>query len=514
MKTVRQAASDKRKGKVYLVGAGPGRSDLITVRGAEVLKFADCIICDKLANPALFNFARSDAEIIYVPKRIGSGSFTQDEINNLLLEKAFAGKTVVRLKGGDPCIFGRGAEECLALAEAGIDFEIVPGVTAAVAAAEYAGILLTNRECSSQVVFVTGREADEKQKSNIDWNWLAGFRGTIVFYMALGNLEYIAEQLVKNGMEEDTHTAVIVNATGAGQKVVKASLREAADRCRKEKIEPPAIVVIGAAAEGNEQLNWFAKKPLFGKSIVVTRDRQGNTDFAARIIIEGGNPIEFATIKFRPLTESGRFLQALAKLSEYDWIIFTSANGVTIFFDVLQRLGKDARTFGSAKIAAIGSETAGKLSEFGIKADFVPRVFTGEELAKQLLGYANLHSKKVLLLRSASVSKELDEILEQTRAKVDDVPVYAIEAEKSSCSGLVKEIGGGKIDWLTFASPSSVRSFFEQIRADFINSSNVKVASIGPVTSKELESLGVKIDVQAEEHTIDGLLAAIKGIYE
>ena len=511
MKTFYQAASDKRKGKVYLVGAGPGRPDLITVRGAEVLKSADCIICDKLVNPALLNFARSDAEIINVPKRIGSGSFTQEEINKLLIEKACSGQTVARLKGGDPCIFSRGAEECLALAEAGIDFEIVPGVTAAVAAAGYAGIFLTNREYSSQVVFVTGREADEKQNSNIDWDRLAGFRGTIVFYMALGNLEYISEQLIKNGMEEDAHTAVIADATGAGQRVVKASLGQIADRCSEEKIEPPAIVIIGSAAEGNERLNWFAKKPLFGKNIVVTRDRQGNTDFAARIIIGGGNPIEFATIKFRPLTESSRFLQAPAKLSEYDWIIFTSANGVNIFFDVLQRLGKDARTFGSAKVAAIGSETADKLSACGIRADFVPSVFTSEELAKQLICYANLNGKKVLLLRSASASKELGEILEQAKAKVDDVPVYAIEAEKSDCSSLIKRISEGEIDWLTFASPSSVRSFFEQIRADLINSSNVKVASIGPVTSRELENLGVRIDVQAAEHTIDGLLAAVKG---
>jgi len=501
------------KGFVYLVGAGPGRADLITVRGAEVLKKADCIIYDKLANPALLRFAPKDAEIIPVPKRVGPGSFTQQEINEVLIEKAAEGKSVVRLKGGDPCIFGRCTEEAVLCAEAGIDFEIVPGVTAGIAAGDYTGIILTDREYSSQVVFVTGHEAEGKQKSSIDWDLLARFRGTIVFYMAVGNLGFIAKQLMDNGMAGATPAAVVADATFPTQRVVKAPLAAISDTCKRQEIEPPAVVVIGAAADSDMRLNWFMKKPLFGKTIVVTRDVQGNARFAAKIIQQGGSPIEFPTIEIRPLTRANEFLRALAKFSEYDWVIFTSANGVLIFFDCLCELGKDGRVFGSAKVAAIGSETAAKLAEFGIKADFVPDVFTGEELGKQLLKAENLRAKAVLLLRSRLASEELPELLRQGGAKVDDVPVYDIVTVTGRSARLVEKIAQGKIDWLTFASPSSAKAFFEHIPPDSVSSSSVKVASIGPVTSEQLRKLDVSVDVESSEHTIDGLLEAIERAY-
>ena len=505
----------KKQGLVYLVGAGPGRADLITVRGAEVLKAADCIIYDRLANPALLKFARKDAEIIGVPKRAGPAkgdSCTQDEINRLLVEKASAGRTVVRLKGGDPCIFGRCAEEAAVLANAGIDFEIVPGVTAATAAAGYTGIMLTDREYSSQVVFVTGREAAGKEQSNIDWHWLAKFDGTIVFYMAVSNLDFIVKQLMENGREAETPAAVICNATLPTQRTVRASLRLIPERCKQEGIEPPAVVVIGAAADSDTRFDWLAKRPLFGKNIVVTRDARGNADFADKIIRQSGNPIEFPMIKIQPLTQTNRFLHTLAKLAEYDWIIFTSANGVIIFFECLQGLEKDSRVFGSAKIAAIGDGTAAKLRDFGIRADFVPTVFTSEELGKQLLGFANLRDKKVLLLRSQLASDEsaLGGLLTQAGAKVDNAPIYSIVTERSECGWLIRKITEGMIDWLTFASSSSARGFFEQIRPDLVNSSSVRVASIGPVTSEQLRDLGVRVDVEAAEHTIDGLLTAIE----
>ena len=502
------------KGKVYLVGAGPGRADLITVRGAKLLKEADCIIYDKLVNPALLEFARPDAEIIHVPKRIGGNSFTQEEINKLLLEKASGGKKVVRLKGGDPCIFARAAEEAKVLADARIDFEIVPGITAGIVAGAYAGIMLTDRKVSSQVVLVTGREAEKKQKSNIDWRLLAKFDGTIVFYMGMENLEFIVGELTKNGMDGDMPSAVIADVSLPSQRIIKQPIRLLSEKCKKEKIEPPAIVVIGTAAGSDPQLNWFVRKPLFDKNIVVTRDVVGNTDFAAGIINAGGNPLKFATIKIRPLTQSNRFLRALAELAEYDWVIFTSANGATIFFDCLRSLARDARVFGSAKIAAVGSETAAKLSEFGIKPDFVPGIFTGKELAKQLIGYTNLQGKKILLLRSKLASNELAELLVAAGADVDDVPVYTTATEKSECSWLIEKIESGRVDWLTFCSSSSVRGFFEQISSELINSSDIKVASIGPATSEQLKNLGIRVDVQAAVHTVDGLLAAIEGTYE
>lgn len=505
-----QMAPEKNNGMVYLVGAGPGRADLITVRGADLLKTADCIICDKLANPALLKFARKDAEVIHVPKRIGKGSFTQQEINQLLIEKASSGKTVVRLKGGDPCIFGRCAEEAAACAEAGIDFEIVPGVTAAIAGAGYSGIMLTDREFCSQVVFVTGKEAEGKQQSNIDWQWLAKFDGNIVFYMGVANLDFIAQQLIENGMAKATPAVVIADATLPSQRVVKASLARLSDRCKQKHIEPPAVVIVGAAADSDTRLNWFMKKPLFGKNIIVTRDACGNAEFAAKILERGGNPVEFTAIKIKPLTHTTRFIRALTKPSQYDWIIFTSSNGVQIAFDFLRSLGKDSRVFGSAKIAAIGTETAAALAECGIKTDFVPTIYTSRELGKQLAAFWNLHGKKVLLLRSQLASDELVEWLERAGAEVNNVPAYRIAAAKSKCDWLIKKITDGIIDWVTFASPSSVGSFFEQIQPDLVKSSSAKVASIGPTTSEELRIFGVRVDVTAKEHTVDGLLAAIE----
>jgi len=306
---------------------------------------------------------------------------------------------------------------------------------------------------------------------------------------------------------------VVADATFPTQRVVKAALDDISENCKQQGIEPPAIIIIGAAADSSTQLNWFMKKPLFGKNIVVTRDAVGNADFAAKIISRCGNPLKFATIKIKSLTETNEFLRALAKITEYDWIIFTSGNGVTIFFETLQGLGKDARVFGSAKIAAIGNGTAAKLSEFGIKADFVPGVFTGKELGKQLIAYTNLRSKKVLLLRSKIASNELVELLDKGGAEVQDVAVYTAVEQKSECTWLIEEISNGRIDWLTFASPSSVNGFFEQIRSDLVNSGKVKVASIGPVTSESLKTLGVRVDVTATDHTLEGLLDAIEQTY-
>jgi uroporphyrinogen III methyltransferase/synthase len=498
------------KGFVYLVGAGPGRADLITVRGAETLKAADCVIFDKLANPALLSYARADAEIIHVPKRIGEGSCTQDEINKILVAKALSGKTVVRLKGGDPCTFGRIAEELAVLIDAGIGFEIVPGVTAAIAASAYTGILLTDRQYSSQVTFITGREAAGKEDSNIDWHVLAQFGGTLVFYMGMGTLASIAERLIENGKPANTPAAVIANATFPTQRVVRAPLEQINETCKQQEIGPPAIVVIGDAAGSDPRFDWFMKQPLFGKSIVMTRDAAGNVDFAAKIISRGGNPVPFATIRIQPLTDSNEFLQALARFSQYDWIIFTSVNGVAIFFEALKGLGKDARVFSSAKVGAIGERTAAKLADFGVKADFVPDVFTGREMGMQLIRSENVRSKKILLLRSQLASNELAELLAEAGAEVDDVATYTATMERNDASQLVEAIRKGTIDWLTFASPSAVDGFFEQIDRELVGASNVKVASVGPVTSDRLKHLGVTVHVTATVHTFDGLLDAMQ----
>jgi len=490
---------------------------LITVRGAEVLGLADCVVYDKLANPALLKFARKDVEIIHVPKRIGTGSpaggqgsCTQDQINRMLVENASAGKIVVRLKGGDPCIFGRASEELAALTEAGIGFEIVPGVTAGVAVASYAGIMLTDRDTSSQVAFITGQESPGKEETGIDWSLLAKFNGTIVFYMGIGHLESIAKRFIEEGRDTQTPAAVIAEATFPTQRVVRAPLARIHEECERQKIKPPAIVVIGAVAAGDTRFDWFTSRPLFGKTIVATRDAEGNADFAGKIIARGGNPLPFAALRIKPLTSSNEFLRALAQLGQYAWIIFTSANGVAVFFEAMEQLGKDARVLGPAKVAAIGARTAARLANFGVRADFVPNVFTGRELGRQLIGFANLKGKRILLLRSQIASNELVELLGEAGAEVDNVAIYTAVTQKNESPRLVNAIREGTVDWLTFASPSSVDGFFEQVPADVVRSSRVKIASIGPVTSARLKQLGVKVDVTAQEHTLDGLLNAIE----
>ena len=430
-----------------------------------------------------------------------------------MVEKASGGKVVVRLKGGDPCIFGRISEELEVLNEAGIDYEIVPGVTAGVAVSSYSGIMLTDRQYSSQVIFITGHEAEGKSDSSIDWNLLAKFRGTLVFYMGMGSLSNIAEKLMENGVSSEMPAAVVSEITFPTQRIVESTIANIQQKCEQQKIEPPALIIIGQAAQSYANFNWFMKLPLFGKNIAVTRDEPGNAEFAEKIITRGGNPVSFATFQIKLLTETNEFLYALAKFSEYDWIIFTSRNGVAVFFDALEKLKKDARVFASAKIACIGKQTEAKLNEFAIKADFVPTVFTGKEFGNQLISFTNIKGKKLLLLRSEIASDELAEILKLAGAEVDDVTSYTAITLKNDSVSLQEKIRNGEIDWLTFASPSAVQGFFENISIELINSSKVKIASIGPVTSKELARFGVNVNVTADEHTLDGLLDTIEQTY-
>ena len=505
----------EQKGIVYLVGAGPGRADLITVRGQELLRQADCVIYDRLAGATLLAYARQDAELIPVPKRIGlpsvPGSVSQDQINDLIVERALAGKAVVRLKGGDPTIFGRVAEEMAVLAGAGIAFEIVPGVTAALGASAYTGILLTDRTSSSQVVFVTGHEAEGKTTSSIDWAHLARFQGAIVFYMGMTNLGGIAQALIQNGMDKATPCAVIADATLPTQRTVRDTLDRLADRCRQEDLQPPAIVVVGRVVGEDDRLAWFSRLPLFGRTIVVTRDARGNAEFAQRIIACGGNPLAHATIRLRPLTEGAPFLEVLSRLGRYQWLVFTSASGVEFFFAALDRMGKDARSLGAASVAAIGPATSERLRSLGIKADLVPREFTSLGLGRQLMEGASLKGRDILLLRSELADDELKDLLEAAGAQVDQVAVYTAEPAPGDARLLIEQIREGRVHWLTFASSSESRAFFGQVPADLVSARGVKVASIGPVTSGQLRQLGLKVDAEARDHTLDGLIQAMIG---
>jgi len=499
------------KSKVYLIGAGPGRADLITVRGMELIRSADCILYDRLINPELLTFARSGAELIPTPKRAGPDSVTQQKINEILLQKAGEGKTAIRLKGGGPGIFARSLEEATVLAGAGIEFEIVPGVTAAAAAADYAGIFLTERAYSSQVAFITGREAEGKIETGVDFALLAKFEGTLVFYMAVGNLAFICEQLINNGLAPDTPAAAIQNATLPTQRKVTTTVAGLAGECGRLNIQPPAIIVIGTAADVDDRLCWFSKLALFGKTIVTTRHREGNFEFASKIIAHGGNPLRLDTITIKPLAYKNEFLKAVTKINEYHWLVFTSANGVEILFEFLKKLDKDARIFSAVKIACIGPKTKDKLAEFAINADFVPTVSTSEQLGKQLIAAANLKNKKVLLLRSAQADSRLKQILTTAGAEVDRANIYSVEKQKFDCSEINRMLSDGQIDWLTFTSPSAAGSFFEQVDPQIVKKAKVKIASIGPVTSEKLRLLGLPVGLEAAEHTIEGLVAGITG---
>jgi len=493
-------------GKVYLVGAGPGDSGLITVRAVELIKAADCVIYDGLVNTALLRYAPRGTELISVRKRTGPKPVIQQTVNELIVEKAREGKTVVRLKGGDPGMFGRAPEEAKECANAGIPFEIIPGITAGLAAAAYCGIFLSDRDYSSQVLFVTGHEAAGKEHSNLDFSFLAKFAGSIVFYMAVGNLGEITAKLIKNGKAADTPAAVVENATLPAQRFIKAQLDEIADRCLQEQVQAPAIVVIGQAAERDVRFDWFMSQPLFGQKIVITRDAHGNAVFAEKILAHGGEPIQFDSIEICDLTADEKVQTVLADLGVFDWIIFTSANGVRFTFEALAKLGKDSRSLAQAKVACIGSETAACLGQFGIRADFAPTIYTSSELANQLAESTDIEKKKIALLRSAAAAKDLAEALTKCGAIVADVGVYTVAAGNEKPTHIIEQIKSDKIGWLTFTSPSTVKAFFTHIPPELISGNRIKVASIGPVTTEQLARLNVNVSAQAQPHTIDGLI--------
>jgi uroporphyrinogen III methyltransferase/synthase len=335
---------------------------------------------------------------------------------------------------------------------------------------------------------------------------LAEFAGTVVFYMGIENLDDITHKLIENGRSPDTPAAVVADATMPAQRTAKATLATLAACCAKNKITPPALIFIGPTSVGDSRLEWLTKLPLFGKTVVVTRDAQGGEELAAKFAARMAVTMEIPVTKIKTLTDSGDFVKTLAQIKFYDWIIFTSCNGVETFFAALAKLKKDARVFGSAKIAAIGARTAETLARFGIKADFVPSAFTSKDLAAGLIDFTNLRDKKILLLRSQIASDDLSQLLEAAGASADNVPVYT--HEKNLCD--LKPLSEKSIHWLTFASPFAAKCFFEQVSVDFVKSKDAKVASIGPVTSKKLAELGMKVDIEASEHTFDGLISAIE----
>ena len=489
-------------GTVYLVGAGPGDPGLMTRRALALIAEADAILYDRLIPADALEGARPDADLRYVGKRPGDPAMAQEDINALLVELGRAGRMVVRLKGGDPFVFGRGGEEAEELAAAGVPFEVVPGVTAGVAAPAYAGIPVTHRDAASAVAFVTGHEDPEKADSSIDWEALARFPGTLVFYMGVGNLPGIGERLVAAGRPAGEPAAVVERGTLPGQRTVTAPLAEIAAVVAEEGLRAPAIVVVGRSAALRDTLAWLEHRPLHGRVVAVTRARAQASGLAARLRDLGAEVAETPAIRIEPRPVEGELLEAVSRIREYALVCFTSPNGVRLLFDALEQAGHDARAFAGATVAAIGPGTAAELAGRGIAADVVPPRSIAEALAEALVDVP-VEGRAVLIARAAEARDVLPDALRDRGGRVDDVAVYETVAEPLG-EDVLETLE--RATHVTFTSSSTVRFFLE---SGGRVPDGARVVSIGPVTSATAAELGVRVDVEADRHDIDGLVDAL-----
>ena len=501
--------------KVYLVGAGPGDPGLITVRGKQCIENADVIIYDYLASPALLNHAQNQAEIIYVGKKGGDHTLPQDKINALIVEKAKAGSTVCRLKGGDPFIFGRGGEEAEILASQSIPFEVVPGVTSAIAAAAYAGIPLTHRKLTATLAFITGHEDPHKKESSIDWESLARGMGTLVFFMGVKNLPDITQKLIANGRSPETPVALIRWGTTPSQTTVTGTLDNIAQRAKKVDLKPPAIIVVGEVVQLRNTLKWFEKRPLLGKRIVVTRARQQASDLVRRLSDLGAECLEFPTIKVVPIDDAAPLDVAVQNLAAYDWIIFTSVNGVKFFFDHLFGTDKDVRALSHLHTASIGPATAEKLFEYGLKSDIIPQNYRAEAVVDAFRKIP-LEGKKILLPRAKEARPVLPVELRKMGAEVDEVSAYLTEKVRANTAQLMKRLEDKTLDLITFTSSSTVQNFKDLLPPDSFKQliKGITVASIGPITTETAIESGFEVPITANSYTIPGLCDAIVKYYD
>jgi len=498
------------KAKVYLVGAGPGDPGLITVKGRECIQHADVVIYDYLASPALLKHARKSAELIYVGKKGGDHTLSQDEINDLIVEKANAGGTICRLKGGDPYIFGRGGEEAEVLFKAGISFEIVPGVTSAIAAAAYAGIPLTHRKLASTLAFITGHEDPDKEESGIDWPSLASGIGTLVFFMGVKNLPNITRSLIDNGKSPDTPVALIRWGTTPAQQTVSGTLETIVEKARTAGLKAPAIIVVGDVVNLRQSLKWFEDRPLLGKRIVVTRAREQASDLVRLLSDQGAECLEYPTIKIMPPQDPEPLKRTIENLAAYDWIVFTSVNGVSYFFEQLYAAGKDARALGRMQTAAIGPATAERLLEFGLTSDIVPETYRAESVVAAF-EKVKLKGKKILLPRAREARPILPRELAKMGADVDEIPAYETIKAVENTDDLIQKLIDKQIDLITFTSSSTVKNFKALLPAESFSEliAGVTIASIGPITTDTARELGFDVHITAESYTIPGLVAAI-----
>ncbi len=500
--------------KVYLVGAGPGDPGLITVKGMECLNQADVIIYDHLASAKLLKYAREDAETIYVGKQQDRHMLPQDEMNKLMIEKAKQGRTVVRLKGGHPFIFGRGGEEAEALAAEKIPFEVVPGITSAIAAPAYAGIPLTHRKYTASVGIVTGHEDPTKPHSTVDWSKLATGVGTLVILMGVKNLAKIKGELIAGGRDPKTPVALIRWGTTPQQTTVVGTLETIVAQAEAAKLTPPVAIVVGEVVRLRETLNWFEKKPLFGKTVVVTRTRQQASDLVALLSAEGADCLECPTIRIVPPHEWGALDAAIDTLGSYDWLVFTSVNGVSFFFERLYKKGKDVRALRDVRTATIGPATAKRLRDFGLTSDILPKTYRAESIVDAFAD-ESMKGKKVLLPRAKEARPVLPVEVRKMGAVVDEIAVYQTEQARENADMLVKHLEQRSVDLVTFTSSSTAKNFKKLLPSERFEEliQGLTVASIGPITTDTAKKLGFNVDIEAQEYTIDGLCKAILDYY-
>lgn len=501
----------KPKGMVYLVGAGPGDSGLLTLRGAELLGAADVVVYDALVNTELLGLARAGAEIIYGGKRAGGHTVAQEELNQLLISKAREGKIVVRLKGGDPYVFGRGGEEAEQLADAGLEFEVVPGVSSFVAVPNYAGIPLTHREFCSKITLITGHEDPAKEASSIDWPQVAKTPGTKVVMMGTDRIGQIAETLIKNGMDGTTPVAMVRWGTTGRQRSIEGTLATIGEVAKREGIRPPTVAVIGDVVKLRRKLNWFERRPLLGQRIVVTRARNQAGGLSKKLREQGAEVLEIPTIRIEPPTRKQDVVDAMLELNSYDWLVFTSPNGVTTFFDYFFRRFHDLRDLGGARIAAVGPATANKLKELHLQVDLMPDEALAVSIAEAFTEYETIENLKICLLRAEVANRDLPDALESLGAIVDDIACYKTVAETEAGAPAAASLQEEGADWVLFSSGSTVQHFHARFDLPGLlkRFPEMKTVSIGPETTKMLEALGVKPSLEAEEHSAEGIVSEL-----
>jgi len=498
-------------GKVYLVGAGPGDLGLVTLRAKECIENADVIVYDHLANPEMLSWAREDAEIVYAGKEGGASQLSQQEINDLLIEKAREGKQAVRLKGGDPFIFGRGAEEAQAITDAGILFEIVPGITSAIAGPAYAGIPMTHRAHNSHVTFFTGHEDPAKSESAIDYAALAKLGGTQVMLMGVERLGAITSQMLKHGVRSDLPVALVRSATTGQQQTLTGTLSDIAQKAVASDFKAPAVAVFGEVVRLRDGLNWYEKRPLLGKRIVVTRTRKQASVLSNKLRALGAHVIELPTIRIEPPSDLREFAELVQDAHMYDWIVFTSANGVEAFFDIFFKLYEDAREIGGVRIAAIGPATAQRVKDFHLHVDLQPDEFVAEAVSREFKKHGSIENLRILLVRAEKARDTLPKELSALGAIVDKAFAYRTVPETRDTSGARRQLVEDGADLITFASSSTVENF---LALGLPWPKGMRIATIGPITSKTVRDQGLKVDVEAHRHDIDGLVRVIRELFE